>query len=165
MTFKELLAKAKPKREAFSEIYNPDRLNAACTVCFCEPDGSMRHRCIELAIFMTPIEVTRIHFRKSLSGVAYQKDGLLCAPRPITRKALYIYLHECAHFVLHSRGRKARHLEEMEAERWAHEKMRENDIPVPKAMTKSAKDHVARKVAFAKKCGAKKIHKIPFLRT
>jgi hypothetical protein len=45
----------------------------------------------------------------------------------------------------------------MEAEKWAHEKMRENDVPVPRSMTKRAKEYVAHKIRQAQTHGAKKI--------
>jgi hypothetical protein len=60
----------------------------------------------------------------------------------VTRKPLYIFLHECAHAHLHREGGKARHVEEMEAERWAHERMRENGVAVPRSQTQGAKRYV-----------------------
>jgi hypothetical protein len=42
-----------------------------------------------------------VEYRKSLSGRHYGKRKLIQAPRPVTRKALYIFLHECAHAHLH----------------------------------------------------------------
>ncbi len=97
-------------------------------------------------------------YRKSLSGRCRYRRKLLEAPRPVTRKALYIFLHECAHAHLgHGNGRVPRHVREFEAERWAHEKMRESGIPVPRSMTLRAKQYVARKIRQAKSHGAKKI--------
>jgi hypothetical protein len=96
-------------------------------------------------------------FRKALSGRAFLELKRIEAPKPVTRKALYIWLHECAHAHLHVGSRKTRHVEEMEAEKWAHEKMREHGVPVPKAMTKRAKRYVAHKIKQAQVRGAKKI--------
>ena len=96
-------------------------------------------------------------FRKQLSGRAYLDSRRIEAPKPVTRKALYIWLHECGHAHLHVGSRKARHVEEMEAEKWAHEKMRANGVPVPKAMTARAKRYVARKIKQAQARGAKRI--------
>ncbi|PWL16595.1 hypothetical protein DKP76_16625 [Falsochrobactrum shanghaiense] len=100
-----------------------------------------------------------VKFRKSLSGVAYGgKIRRIEAPRPITRKSLYIFLHECAHAHLHFGGtRLPRHVEEFQAEKWAHSKMREHGIPVPRTMTERAKKYVARKIVQAEKRGAKSI--------
>jgi hypothetical protein len=109
-----------------------------------------------VAIANTPSDV-KIEYRKSLSGRAFLKERKLSAPRPVTRKSLYIYLHECAHFWLHSAGSKPRHVEEHEAEMWAHRKMREAGIRVPRSMTKRAKSYVAFKIRQALRRGAKKI--------
>jgi len=100
-----------------------------------------------------------IEYRKSLSGRHYGARKLIQAPRPVTRKALYIFLHECAHAHLnHSHnGRTPRHVEEMEAEQWAHARMREHGVPVPRAMTERAKQYVARKIRQARRSGAKRI--------
>src|SRR4029077_2382287 len=100
-----------------------------------------------------------LEYRKSLSGMHYGQSKRIIAPRPITRKALYIFLHECAHAALgHAHnGKTPRHVEEMEAEQWAHARMRENDIPVPRSMTKRPKPCVARKIVQAEKRGAKRI--------
>lgn len=97
-------------------------------------------------------------FRKALSGRAFMTRRHVDGPKPVTRKALYIWLHECAHAHLHSgTGKRTRHVEEMEAEQWAHAKMREHGIAVPRAMTSRAKDYVARKIRQAEKRGAKRI--------
>jgi hypothetical protein len=101
----------------------------------------------------------RVEYRKSLSGCHWGDKKLIEAPRPVTRKSLYIFLHECGHANLgHSHnGRVPRHVEEMEAEKWAHQKMREHGVPVPRSMTERAKDYVARKIHQAKRRGAKSI--------
>lgn len=95
--------------------------------------------------------------RKSLSGRAFFREKRISAPEPKTRKALYIFLHECAHAHLHSVKRKKRHVEEMEAEKWAHEKMRKHGIAVPRSMTRRAKNYVRYKISQALKRGAKRI--------
>jgi hypothetical protein len=99
-----------------------------------------------------------VAYRKSLSGRCYLKLKHIQAPRPVTRKALYIFLHECAHAHLHVTSNKTRHVEEMEAEQWAHMKMREAGVPVPRSMTKRAKAYVARKIDQAISRGAKTIN-------
>ncbi|SRR6266566_7328961 len=88
-----------------------------------------------------------IEYRKSLSGRHWVKRKLIQAPRPVTRKALYIFLHECAHAHLHRDHRQKVHIMEMEAEKWTHEKMREHGIAVPRKMTTGAKAYVGRKIA------------------
>jgi hypothetical protein len=100
-----------------------------------------------------------IEYRKSLSGMHYGQSRKISAPRPVTRKSLYIFLHECAHAHLGhaNKGKVPRHVKEMEAEQWAHEKMRENGVAVPRAMTKRAKAYVERKIKQAVRRGAKRI--------
>ena len=63
------------------------------------------------------------HIRNALSGYA-KKTGAIVAPEGRTRRQLYILAHECAHVALGHSGKKPRHVEEMEAEKWAHAKMR-----------------------------------------
>ncbi|MCH4541838.1 MULTISPECIES: hypothetical protein [Brucella/Ochrobactrum group] len=99
-----------------------------------------------------------VKFRKSLSGVHRGWLRRIEAPRPVTRKSLYIFLHECAHAHLHCGGPKLPvHVKELQAEKWAHSKMREHGIPVPRTMTDRAKAYVARKIDRAEKRGAKSI--------
>ena len=108
-----------------------------------------RARYAAVALANTPDNVRVVRICTSLSGFAcinpkHSDFGMLCAPRPVTRKALYIYLHECAHFVLHAdRKRRGSYVEEMEAEQWAHKKMREAGIAVPRMMTRDAKYQIA----------------------
>jgi hypothetical protein len=100
-----------------------------------------------------------VTYRKSLSGCCYHNSKRIAAPRPVTRKSLYIFLHECAHAHLHTgNGRIPRHVKEMQAEKWAHEKMRENGVSVPRSMTRRAKKYVARKIRQAVSRGAKTIN-------
>ena len=80
-------------------------------------------------------------------------------PRPVTRQALYINLHESAHFHLkHFDPEDAQnddlrdaytgnHLlakghEEYEAEQWTIATMRREGVPVPRSMLRAAKAYV-----------------------
>jgi len=97
-------------------------------------------------------------FRNRLTGCHWGDRRHIEAPKPVTRKALYIWLHECAHAQLHrNNGKVPRHVEEYEAEMWAHARMREHGIPVPHEMTLRAKRYVARKIRQAERAGAKTI--------
>jgi hypothetical protein len=100
-----------------------------------------------------------IQYRKSLSGRHYPKRKMIAAPRPVTRRALYIFLHECAHIYLHGPGSKRvpAHVRELQAEQWAHAKMREHGVPVPRVETHRAKRYVRRKIRQALAHGAKRI--------
>jgi len=102
---------------------------------------AMAERCMAVAERYTPEGVT-VTYRKSLTGTAFYNENRMVAPKPVTRKALYIYLHECAHFHLRHRGWKSRYMEEFEAEQWAHEKMREAEVPIPREMTQRARDYI-----------------------
>ena len=97
-------------------------------------------------------------YRKSLTGCCYGQRKHIEAPRPVTRKSLYIWLHECAHAHLHGKRNRPRHVEEYEAEQWAHAKMRESGVPVPKDMTKRAKRYVLHKIDQANARGAAAIN-------
>lgn len=119
--------------------------------------AEMKRRCIDVALAETPTSVHLIVPRNSLTGTANLQTGVIKAPKPFTRKALYIFLHELAHIVLRHDGKKPRHVEEYEAERWAHERMRRHGLSVPRQMTKRAKRYVAHKIAQATVRGAKRI--------
>jgi hypothetical protein len=119
--------------------------------------AQLAQRCQAIAQKYHP-EGVRFVRRKRLSGLACYLERELHAPLPITRKSLYIYLHECAHFNLNHQTRKIpRHAQEMEAEQYAHRIMREEGLSVPRAMTERAKAYVRRKVRQAIRHGAKKI--------
>ncbi|PWT80382.1 MAG: hypothetical protein C5B58_11810 [Acidobacteria bacterium] len=89
-----------------------------------------------VAMLYVPVGYT-IKYRKSLSGRHWGQRKLIEAPRPVTRKSLYIFLHECAHAALghgreyRNKNSTPRHVEEMQAEQWAHARMREHGISVP----------------------------------
>jgi hypothetical protein len=107
----------------------------------------------------TEAGVLKHEARKSLSGYAFYKEARISAPEGRTRKQLYILAHECAHIALrHGTVKKPRHVEEMEAEKWAHEALRRHGVPVPRSMTTRAKAYVARKIRQATRRGAKHIN-------
>jgi hypothetical protein len=88
-------------------------------------------------------------YRKNLSGVCRVGKKEIEAPRPLTRKSLYIFLHECAHAILHADDFRKKHVQEFEAEKWAHDIMRKEGVPVPRVMTTRAKADVKRKIRQA----------------
>ena len=85
------------------------------------------------------VSYTRKH---SLHGLAWPEDNRMIVPEPRCRKALYLYLHECAHIHLKHLKPRSAWDEEMEAEIWAHKIMRKEGIEVPKCMTTRAKQYV-----------------------
>lgn len=126
-----------------------------------DPKASHRQRFAACALANTPANVRVIEIRKDLSGRAfcvpgYPNFGKLCTPRPVTRKSLYIFLHECGHFALHADGKRRKvYIKELEAEQWAHARMREAGIPVPRSMTVRAKAYVRRKLRASVRRGSK----------
>ena len=97
---------------------------------------------------------------RSLNGYTYPIDFKIVAPSPVTRRRLYVFLHECGHAWLdhHEYGRKKpMYLQEFEAEQWAMRVMREEGVPVPRASTRRAKSYVAWKIRIAVARGAKRI--------
>lgn len=98
-----------------------------------------------------------VKYRKSLTGSCWADGKEIEAPRPATRKSLYVFLHECAHAQLGHQRNKPSHVEELEAELWAHEKMREHGVPVPRTTTAQARSYVAYKIRQAEAHGARRI--------
>lgn len=131
----------------------------------------------QIARALTPTSVRSIRFHKSLSGSASQKGSVLLAPCPKTRRALHIYLHECAHFVMHhpvqnlynqvgrSRNRKGweyepghpKYIWEYQVAKWAQEAMRKYGVTVPKERTAHAKAYVKRRLDQAVRAGLREI--------
>lgn len=99
-----------------------------------------------------------VEYRKSLSGRAWGDKKLIQTPRPVTRRALHIFLHECGHAHLHFNGKKQkRYIEEYQAEQFAFEIMRKEGIAIPRQSLERAKRYVARKIKQAEVRGAKSI--------
>jgi hypothetical protein len=69
-----------------------------------------------IAALYMPVGWT-VKYRKSLTGCCSHLRKSIAVPRPRTRKALCVFLHECAHAHLHGGKRKPRHVEEWEAVR------------------------------------------------
>jgi hypothetical protein len=99
-----------------------------------------------------------VAYRKSLSGHCSIGRKHIVAPRPVTRRSLYVFLHECAHAHLNHVGKAPRHVEEMQAEQWAQRTMRAEGIAVPRKESKEAKRYVFRKLNQAIRRGAKTLN-------
>jgi hypothetical protein len=78
----------------------------------------------------------------SLHGAAWYELNKILVPRPTGRKALYLYLHECAHIKLKHNAPRDTWQEELEAELWAHKVMKKENISVPWCMTARAINYV-----------------------
>lgn len=91
----------------------------------------------------------KVTYRKSLTGRCwYSPRWEIAAPRPVTRRALYIFLHECGHANSphHASRSVPSYVKEFEAEMFAHQTMRGAGIAVPRSMTQRAKAYVRRKM-------------------
>lgn len=80
------------------------------------------------------------------------------APWPATtRKRLYVVAHECGHVALHKPPRRSKPVYkiEFEAEQYAIEALRRHGVAVPKCMVEAGRGYVARKIARARRRGAK----------
>ena len=105
----------------------------------------------------TPVGV-KVVYHKTLSSEASVLTRRISVPRPVTPKALYIYLHELAHVLLgHRKDRIPVHVAEYHATVWAHRKMKESDIAVPRSVRRGARDYVRRMTMFALEHGAKHV--------
>lgn len=119
---------------------------------------AMKAKCVACAIAHTPPEVRYFKIRKTLSGKAFFREKAIAAPKPFTRRALHVFLHECAHFVLHGLPgvtRKPRHVEEYEAEQWANARMRDAGIAIPRKSLNRGKAYVRYKINQAVSRNAK----------
>lgn len=99
-----------------------------------------------------------VSYRKSLSGNHSGHSKHINAPRPITRRALQIFLHECGHaHHKHQERKEPRYIQEYQAEQYSFEIMRKEGIAIPRASLERAKKYVARKIRQAEVRGAKHI--------
>ncbi len=96
-------------------------------------------------------------YTDGLHGRALPGQKFIKAPRPTTRRRLYVWAHECAHVALGHNDRLPVHREEYEAERWAAAALRRYGVPVPRKETRRAKRYVAHKIRMAERRGAKRI--------
>ena len=107
---------------------------------------------LEIAEKYTPPDL-QVRYRSRLTGCAWARSRRIAAPRPVTRRALHVYLHEVAHVVLEHYHLKSEHVQEYEAELWAFEVMRAEGIPIPAKSLRRAKDYVAYLVHEAARTG------------
>src|SRR5262245_30339312 len=120
----------------------------------CEiPAPELLKRIKECALRNTPALVRGVLIRDDGMGLAHLDPalpdfGVLEAPRPITRRGLYVYLHECAHFALHTDAeqKSSTHLREYEAERFAIGAMKRAGIRIPPEEVWLARQNVARAI-------------------
>ena len=102
-------------------------------------------RFAEIAARHTPADVY-VAYRRRLTGCAWARSRRISVPRPVTRRALHVYLHEVAHVVLGHFHDKPVYVQEYEAEQWAFAVMRAEGVPIPRASTRRAKAYVAQTI-------------------
>ncbi len=119
---------------------------------------AMRLKCIAVALAETPDNVLWIEPRKALTGRARPEAGgyVIAAPRPFTRRSLYIFLHECGHVALGHLERKARRRfksweREQQAEQFAQDRMRAHGLAVPRKELLRGKLYVEHKREFGRR--------------
>ncbi|MFO1114221.1 MAG: hypothetical protein U1E28_00930 [Beijerinckiaceae bacterium] len=103
---------------------------------------SVAARCLAIAARHTPDDV-EVQYRKRLTGCAWARGRRIAAPRPVTRRALHVYLHEVAHVVLEHFHDRPVHVQEYEAEQWAFDIMRAEGVAIPRASLQRAQAYVA----------------------
>lgn len=109
-------------------------------------------RMMDVAQKYTPSDVT-VEYRNRLSGCAWAWSRHIAAPRPVTRRALHVYLHEIAHVVLEHKHERPEYIQEYEAELWAFEVMQSEGIEIPPRCISRAKANVAYMINRATKLG------------
>ena len=98
------------------------------------------------AVWKSPPRDVQVTFRKGLTGCAWARSRRISAPRPLTRRALHVYLHEIAHVVLEHFHDRPVHEQEFEAEEWALGVMQREGIGVPRASLERAQAYVAQTI-------------------
>ena len=121
----------------------------------------MAERCREVATKLAEeAGVQKIdESRAGKRACAMPQIKAIAVPPPTTRRRLYIWAHECAHVALNHVGKKPKHRQEYEAERWAQDALRRHGVPVPKKSTEQGKKYVRWKISQAVRRGAKHIDK------
>ena len=114
-------------------------------------------RFAEIAARHTPGDV-EVEYRTKLTGCAWARSRKIAAPKPVTRRALHVYLHEVAHVVLEHFHDRPVHVQEYEAEQWAFAVMRIEGVPIPRASTRRAKAYVAQSIMRELHHGGVPIH-------
>ncbi len=120
----------------------------------------VREICAEVADRLsTEAGVTCVQWHdKGLWGRAWIEDRKVLAPRPTTRKRLFVFAHECAHIALdHQRRRTPVHRMEYEAEQWAIAAFDRHGVEIPPGSIDKAKQYVGYKIHQAIRRGARRI--------
>jgi hypothetical protein len=94
------------------------------------------------------------------SAIANNTTGEMIVPRPNSIENLLIYLHECAHFVLHRDDEKTpRYLKEFQAETWALDKIQAEDLILSDELLLMSRKRIANDIRGALKNGIQRLDK------
>jgi len=109
-------------------------------------------RMMAIADKYTPADIA-VEYRARLTGCAWAWSRRIAAPRPVTRRALHVYLHEVAHVVLEHKHERPEYIQEYEAELWAFEVMKAEGVEIPPRCISRAKANVAYMIHRATRAG------------
>ena len=101
---------------------------------------------------VTGHEITTEYF----GGLAFLGTGRIWSPAGRNMRQLYIVAHECGHIFLHSDGvgrTLPTHVQEMEAESYAHQAFREHGMDLPCNLSDWGRAYVASWIAKDRKVG------------
>lgn len=113
----------------------------------------LSERCMEVAMRHLPKGYT-YEFRKGLSGYCCRKRKHIVAPKPVTRKALFVWLHECNH--QHAYSQLPSYEVEYLCETFAIETMEKEGIKVHPDSVADAKRYVNKRLKQGLRSGLAK---------
>lgn len=103
---------------------------------------------------MLKAEAGVVHHTISRKGGKAYGGNMIVAPAGRTPDGLYTVAHECGHIALgHCTSTKARHVQEMEAEIYAHAALRRHGVPIHPHTTWEAKRYVDSYIAHDRSRG------------
>jgi hypothetical protein len=89
--------------------------------------------------------VQRHFHHKPISGLAFLSQAKILAPEGVTRRQLYVLAHECGHIALHkgtAAAARPTHVQEHEAETYAHRAFARYGLDVPEQSARWARAYV-----------------------
>jgi hypothetical protein len=112
-------------------------------------------RLAKIAQVNTPLGVRVKYMPASESSpMANYAAAEMIVPRPDSIENLLVYLHECAHFVLHRNDETTPvYLKEFQAETWARDKIRRAGITLPDELLLGCRRRAANDIRCALKNG------------
>jgi len=103
----------------------------------------LSENCMDVAMKYLPSGWT-YQYRKSLTGRCWRQRGHISAPKPVTRRALAIWLHECNH--RHAYSKFPSYYAEYQCEMFAINTMKKEGIEVHEKTITDAKRYVKKRL-------------------